>query len=130
MEGNTNLVLTFFSWWYGEAFAKLFVFLERFVIYLADFFSVKGSLKTLLAPWKRDQENTDNLSIQEKFQVTVLNLTSRLVGAIVKLLTIGLFLVVAGFTIIIETTILICWLGWPALVGFLIYFGIRTILGI
>lgn len=129
MEGNTNLVLIFFSWWYGEAFAKVFVFFERFIVYLADFFSVKTSLKTLLAPWKRDQISTENLSIQEKFQIATLNATSRLIGATVKIITVGIFLIVGLFAISIELSLMIIWLIWPVAVAALVYLGIKTMVG-
>jgi hypothetical protein len=129
MKGNANLVLTFFSWWYGEAFAKLFVFFERFIVYLADFFSVKTSLRTLFAPWKRDLISSENLSIQEKFQIMTLNATSRLIGAIVKLITIGIFLIVGLFAIVVELVLMVIWLLWPAVIAGLVYLGLKTITG-
>lgn len=129
MEGNPNLIRAFFSWWYGEAFAKLFVFFERFIVYLADFFSVGASLKTLFAPWKRDQISLENLSLQERFQVLILNITSRLIGAIVKLITIAIFMMVGFIVLVIELALALTWLLWPGLVIGLIYLGLKTMAG-
>lgn len=41
-------------------------------------------LRTLLLPWKRDEIDTSNLSIDLKLRVWIMNLVSRLIGAVVR----------------------------------------------
>jgi hypothetical protein len=38
----------------------------------------------LLLPWKRDEIDTSNLSIDLKLRVWIMNLVSRLIGAVVR----------------------------------------------
>lgn len=128
-EGNKSLALTFLVWWYKEAFTRFFLFLRQFVIYLTDLFSVKLLLKTLFAPWKRDQISAEGQSLQQRFQVWSLNLTSRLIGAVVKLIVMLVFLAVASFALLLAIIAIIVWLLWPILTLAIIWYGIRLILG-
>jgi predicted methyltransferase MtxX (methanogen marker protein 4) len=67
---------------------------------IRQFFSISLLFRTLFAPWKRDEINMGNLSLQDRLRVLVMNLISRLVGAIVRGGTI-----VVGIISIISTTI-------------------------
>ena len=49
------------------------------------YFSVDLLLKTLFLPWKRDEIDTSNLSLDLKFRVWIMNLVSRLIGATVRM---------------------------------------------
>lgn len=124
MEGSDNLVLTFFSWWYGEATAKLFVFLKFFGLYLADLFSVKTCLKTLFSPWKRDQILIKGLSLQDQFQTMLLNFSSRFVGFAVKMAVVLIFTLILIVFIIFCLAFVLIWLLWPILALISIYFGV------
>lgn len=128
MEGSTkNSKSMLVVWWYSEAYAGFFAFLKHFFIYLTDLFSVIICLKTLFAPWKRDKINSEGLSLQQQFQVLILNLTSRMVGAIIKLFTLITYLVVLSISTAIGATIAIIWLLYPLVVIVLIFFGIKLI---
>ncbi len=128
MEGTNNINSLFFIWWYTEVFHNLIKYTSHFFAYLADLFSVKICLKTLLAPWKRDAIGYDGLSVQEKLQVLALNLTSRIVGAIVKIFTVTTFLVVFGCCLIFFTTVFIIWFFYPLCLIGLFVWGIKVIL--
>ena len=52
---------------------------------LFDYFSIDLLLKTLFLPWKRDEIDTSNLSLDLKFRVWMMNLMSRLIGATVRM---------------------------------------------
>lgn len=127
MEGNDNLVTNFFVWWYGEAYAKFFVYLTKFLAYVADLFSVKICLKTLFAPWKRDQLSGEGLTLQDRFQVLMLNLSSRLIGAVVKIIVLATFLVAAMFIIPVELGLLVLWATWPIVSLLLLYIGLKNL---
>lgn len=127
-EGSANLKIMFLSWWYGEASAKLFNFLKHFFAYLFDLFSVKICLRTLFVPWKRDYISTEGLSIQDRFQVFLLNMVSRIVGAIIKTVTVITFCLVATGSLVLSGIIVIIWYLYPAVVISLLVFGIKLII--
>lgn len=129
MERSGNLTISFVLWWYGEALVLLFVFLKRWLEYLADLFSVEVCLKTLFAPWKRDQISYENLSLQQRFQVLLMNLASRLVGMMVKLFVLLAFAAVETIALICYLILVIVWLVWPILAVWAIMHGFILLRG-
>ena len=128
VEGSANLRALYIVWWYKEVSASLFRFIKHFFVYLLDLFSVKVCFLTLFAPWKRDSISTEGLGIQDRFQVMMLNLASRLIGAVIKLGTIVTFAIFSIlFTIIFLFSILI-WLFYPVLIVLFVVYGIKIIL--
>ena len=79
------------------------------------FFSIDLLLKTLFQPWKRDEIDTTNMSLQDKARVLMMNLISRLVGAVVRggTILIGLGAIAAAFLLGICAAIVI--VGLPAI---------------
>lgn len=121
MEGNSTLSILFLSWWYGERFAQLRRFLQRILLFLTDYFSVVVCLKTLFSVWRKDQIDYHNLSLKEKFQAWTLNMASRLIGFVVKMVTLSAYLAVTAIYLAVALTIIIIWLGFPALIVSLVY---------
>lgn len=128
MEGTNNLTTLFFSWWYGEAYNRLFKYIRAVYIYLTDLFSVKICLKTLFAVWKRDSNSYEGLALTEKFQVWTLNLASRFIGLLIKLITIASYSVAVAITSICAIILIIIWPFYPLLVVYVIYLGITKLL--
>lgn len=128
MEGTKSLNSLFFVWWYTEVSGELSLFAKHFFVYLSDLFSVKICLRTLFAPWRRDSGGYEGLTIQQRFQVLILNLTSRLVGAIIKIFTVVTFLVVFIFCLALFFVIFIVWFMFPLILVGLTVWGIKTIL--
>ncbi|MFA5926651.1 MAG: hypothetical protein WCT32_01820 [Patescibacteria group bacterium] len=129
MERKNTLVLIFFGWWYGEALTKLFVFQKRFLAYLADMFSLRICLKTLFAPWRRDQTGTQGLSLQEMFHVWGLNAASRLIGFMVKAFTIIAFLLIFVTGIVCSIIAIVVWIAWPIIGIAFALNGLRILIG-
>ena len=127
MEGSVNLGTLFFSWWYKEANSRFLAYIKKLFIYITDLFSVKICIKTLFAPWKRDMISYVNLSLQQKFQVFVLNLASRFVGAIIKISTLFTYLVVVSATFVFSIILTIIWFLYPILIIVLVVFGFRLV---
>lgn len=129
VEGRTNTKSMFFSWWYGEGFRRLLILIVHLYKYLFDLFSVKISLQTLFAPWKRDEIGYENLSLQQQLQVWLLNLSSRFVGFWVKFFTILTCLILAGCFTVIAGLSTIFWLLCPLLIILFIVKGLSLIYG-
>ena len=124
MEGTNNLTILFFSWWYGEAYARLFKYIRAFYIYVTDLFSVKICLKTLFSVWKRDAISYQGLSLKQIFQVWTLNLASRFVGFLIKSITLISYLVAIVILSVISIILIILWPLYPALIVYVIYYGL------
>ena len=125
MEGNAKLNQIFLVWWYGEAYHRLLAFAKHFMLYLTDLFSVKVCLRTMFAPWRRDQISYAGLSIQDRFQVATLNLVSRLVGALVKILTLATFVLVFLGFLLLWLIFFLLWFCYPLLILALIIYGLK-----
>lgn len=127
MEGN-SLILLYFKWWYTEGYGRLFRYLKAVYIYLTDLFSVKISLKTLFAPWKRDVISYEGLTLQQRFSVWTLNLASRFIGFLVKIFTLLTYIISIAVLSTASLTLIVTWLFIPILSVYSIYFGIKLFL--
>lgn len=128
MEGSANLSSAFFSWWYIDVFHHLFVFFRQFLVYLTDLFSVKICLTTLFSVWKRDKTSYEGLSIQQKFEVLTLNLSSRIIGALIKIFTVATFIVAFFSSLIIIMVVFIVWFLYPLVLIGIAVWGIKIII--
>jgi aromatic ring-cleaving dioxygenase len=96
--------------------------------FMTDFFSVKMIFRTLFDPWKRDQVSYKNLSLQERFNVFILNLSSRLIGFLVKIIFFVVYLLFLGGFFIVFAISVVVWLSLPFLALSIILLGIYEIL--
>lgn len=128
VEGSANLKVLYITWWYKDVSSGLFGFIKYFFSYLFDLFSVKTCFLTLFYPWKRDSVSTEGLSIQDRFQVMMLNLVSRLVGAVIKLSTIIAFLLFFIIFSAISLVSILIWLFYPVIICALVFYGFKIIL--
>ena len=127
-EGTSNLFLLFFSWWYHYLPRRLYLAFLALSITLIDLFSVKQIFKTLFAPWKRDVQSYEGLTLQQKFQVFLMNLASRLIGFLVKIFVFATFIVMFAATIVIFVAMFLLWLAFPIVVIGLLILGIVNII--
>lgn len=105
----------FFNWWYRESFSRFLTYIKTVFAYLVDFFSVMACLNTLFYPWKRDQISYEGLAIKERFEAWMMNLTSRFMGAIVKLFTLATFCVSTIGWSIFSLIMIVFWYIYPVL---------------
>lgn len=78
------IFIGFFSWWIFVIPKEIIEISIKVMKKTFNFFSIDLLLKTLLLPWKRDEIDTTNMSLDDRVRVMVMNLVSRLVGAIVR----------------------------------------------
>jgi len=127
-EGTSNLILLFFSWWYGYLPHRLYLALKAAILTITDLFSVRLLFKTLFAPWKRDIISYEGLTLQQKFQVLMLNLSSRFIGFIVKIFVLAAFIIIFSLTTAIFIATFLLWLAFPIVVIGLLILGITNII--
>lgn len=115
----------FLVWWYADGWLAVAESLGRRTRGLNEAFSVKALLRTLFAPWRRII-SYPGASLQAKFQASMDNLFSRVVGFVVRifvLLAAGLALVFITLATLVETP------AWPLLPLAVIGFIIMAIVG-
>ena len=122
------LALFFFSWWYNEQFRNVLKYLRALLAYLTDLFSVQICLKTLFSVWRRDKIYYDGLSLTQRLEAATLNFASRLVGFIVKTITLISYAIIILASIIFFVVFIIFWLAFPMIIVAIIYYGILNIL--
>jgi len=110
----------FVFWWLWETPREIILITKKVVIKAFDFFSIDLLLKTLLLPWKRDEIDTTNLSLDDKLRVFMMNMVSRLVGAVVRgvIIVVGCGSIVA--TLLAGIFSLVFFLGLPIIAIYLI----------
>lgn len=119
-----GVVADWFGWWYGAGFRRAGLVVQATVHNTLDQFSVKLLLPHLFAPWKRDVLSMQGLSLQERLQVIIMNLVSRLVGAVVRLSIVIGGLLAALVEAILGGLYLTLWLLWPILVPLLLLLAV------
>jgi len=91
---------------------------------MTDLFSVKISIRTLFAPWKRDKISYEGLTLQQKFQVWSLNMASRFIGLIIKVIALTIYLIAVVAVSIFSVFLIIFWPLMPFVALYLIVIGI------
>ena len=128
MEGTTSLPIIFPKWWYGIAYRRVFKYIRAVFIYTADLFSVKIIFVTLFAPWKRDVISYEGLTLQQKFEVWSLNMASRFVGFVIKVIALTIYLIFTIFETAVSFALIIIWPLYPLILIGLIYYGISLLI--
>jgi hypothetical protein len=78
------VVISFISWFYGEIPKRIWFYFKVWFLHLTDLFSVGILLRTFFSPWKRDVISTRGLPLNARFNVWLMNLVSRGIGAFIK----------------------------------------------
>jgi len=104
---DQSVVFAFFSWWLVFVPSKIIYVSKKLLKKTYDFFSIDLLFRTILLPWKRDELDTTNMSLDQKLQVMIMNIVSRFVGAAVRggTILIGFLIMVAIISAAIIGTI-------------------------
>ena len=127
MERINSLFLLFFSWWYGYLPRRLYLASKAVIIMIVDLFSVKLIFSTLFAPWKRDVISYEGLSLQEKFSVFILNISSRFIGFVIKIFVLLTFIIFFLAAILISAGLFFFWIVFPLAIVVLLIFGVTNL---
>lgn len=127
---RTFLIAPYYiSWHYTTAIISYFKIWSNFLWFVNDFFSIQILIRTLFAPWQRIRENYNagSLDVQGFFESLVANILMRIVGAIVRLITIIIGII---FLLIVFTAGLLgffIWLLLPFLILFVFIFSLISL---
>ena len=123
-----NIMVTYFSWWYGQAvdsFWRAIIIMTRKVY---SFFSIRILFVTIFDPWKRDAYGVENASLETRFKIFVANMLSRVIGFVIRLFTIIMGLASVALFFLLLVSILVIWLFLPIVVLGLIVNGARIMI--
>ena len=104
--------ISFIHWHYSIALKEVFLAWGNFTAFAFHLFSVNFLLKTLLAPWRRVESESNKETLLNRL---VFNLISRLMGFLARLFLIGLGLVLAFFFLFLGFGFTVLWLFLPCL---------------
>jgi len=109
------LVTELFKWWYEAGLRQRIQKIALTLDGTIDYFSMDLLLKTLFAPFRQISAGKVDGSLDVKFRALIDKLTSRAIGAVVRLI----LLLVGGVTIVLQIVldliVIIVWLALPIL---------------
>lgn len=118
-----------FSYWYYRAMPRLILTASRgYLSHTYYGFSIPLLARTLVAPWKRDSQGTDGLTLAQRFQVWLENITSRFFGFIVRSATMLVGLSLTGLEAVAFGLGFLLWLALPFVLIFLVILGVQIII--
>ena len=125
------LMLSFYylRWHYSDGIFDLVGVIRNFLWFFYEFFSIPLLLKTLFVPFNRiKEEHQKGFNPALWAQELLVNTLMRVVGALLRVLTILIGIIIELLTLISGFAFVIIWLCVPLLVIFLIGFGIIYII--
>ena len=119
-----TILPSYFSWHYGDGFRSVRRNAVVRVFGFLNYFSVLQHLATLFSPWHRVSESYGRGFMFSRFLTTlIVNLFSRIVGAIVRLAVILVGLLVSFVAALFGIATVLVWLIAPAAVPILFVLG-------
>lgn len=113
---NLMFLVGLISWWYGEGWVSQWRRIGRRFMGTLNFFSIGQLLETLFSPFRQISANTaSDGSFGGAVRAFFDQLISRIIGSIVRLITIMAGTVVIVFQAIYETVIMLVWWVVPVL---------------
>lgn len=101
------------SWWYGPGWVGQWGRVVRRWARTLQFFSVGQLLSTLFSPYRQISAQAGGDNFPDAVRSFFDKLISRIIGAIVRTITIMVGLVVIAVQIVVETAITLFWLLLP-----------------
>lgn len=119
--------LHYFTWHYSRAFKDLLHTWANFFWFLIQFFSIPLLFRTLFSPFKRITDEQPHTGLEDFFETLVMNVMSRIVGAIARLfiLLIGVIVLITWCVLLIG--LLIFWLFAPAILFGMFVYGLALL---
>lgn len=109
------MVIALFQWWYGAGWRRRALLVRDRLIRVMDAFSIDILLKTLFAPFRQISADSSEGPLGVRLRAWADKMISRLIGAIVRLLTITAGLIILFGCVIWGVAILAVWPLLPLL---------------
>ena len=113
----TTIIRHYLLWHYTEAYKELFSVSKNLIWFVISFFSIPQLLKTLFSPWRRIvEEKKKSWNFEDFASRIVINIISRIIGAIMRLIVIGIGLVFLFATLAISVITCVLWVFMPIII--------------
>lgn len=104
-------------WHYLEAYKEIFVVWRNMSWFVFHYFSLAQLTKTLFAPWKRiTEEKRKSWDFEDFAGRVIVNLISRLIGAIMRLVVISVGLICLCLTLAAAAATYLLWFVAPLVI--------------
>src|SRR3990167_4520908 len=104
------LILAMFQWWYSDGWRTLAAKIKTFLVSVVNSFSVPTLIRTLGQPWRQIVAYRDpNQNLQQRMRNVVDNIVSRLVGLMIRSMTLVAALVVVSLGSLVGLVSLVVW---------------------
>ena len=124
------IILRFWGWYYSGAVKGLIRAWRNFIIFIREYYSIPLLLRTIFAPWKRDiTRRPRGLDIKRFAEVFAFNVISRILGFLVRSVTIVIGSICLVGVIIFGAVALIIWVLLPLVLAFFIIVGLLLLIG-
>lgn len=111
-------------WHYSRAYLQFFHVWTNLMWFVVRFFSLTELLGSLFSPWKRMvEERKKAWDVEEFFSSLVINILSRIIGAMVRIIVLSLGTIVLTVVFVGGLVVYLVWTVAPALIVFLIILG-------
>lgn len=128
VSSKTNIFLLIFIWQFFDAPKSILKAWGNFLRFYLNYFSIFLLIKTLFSPWHRYRwAYPRGLDIWKYLEVFLSNLTSRFLGAILRIILIFVGLLVEIFIVLAGFIVLLGWILLPLLLIFGIRHGFRIL---
>lgn len=116
-------------WYFLEEPTSIVYGYARYARALMEVFPIPFLLLTLVSPWKniRDRKKGHGFNLSEWFERLVLNMISRGMGAIIRLIAILFAIVLQCVLLICSIAYLLAWITFPAITFTAIVFFVRQL---
>lgn len=116
-------------WHYSRAYIEWFNVWTNLLWFVVNFFSIPQLIRSWFSPWKRMTEERTKAWDFEDFAGTILiNLLSRIIGAMLRTVVIAMGLVALAFMMAFGVLVYALWLIAPILILALIITGVVYII--
>lgn len=103
------MVIALFQWWYGAGWRRRAFFVRDRLIRVMDAFSIDLLLKTLFSPFRQISADSSEGPIGVRLRAWADRMVSRVVGAVVRLLTITAGLIILFGCVVWGVATLLVW---------------------
>ena len=123
-----NIIFLFLYWHFVELTQFLIYLWSNIIFFVFHYFTISGLMKTLFWPYKRYQlYRSTPFQFGQFFGVVVFNTCSRLIGFLLRLITIVIGLIIELKILIIGSFIFLIIFFWPFILITILMQGIKLI---
>ncbi|OGZ20652.1 MAG: hypothetical protein A2654_00910 [Candidatus Nealsonbacteria bacterium RIFCSPHIGHO2_01_FULL_43_31] len=126
---SRNIVIQYLTWHFFDTTKGILGAWQNCLKFNLNYWSVPLLLKTWFSPWRRYQYSYGKgFSFTKYFEVFTFNMTSRILGAIMRSVLIVLGLLTEVSVFLVGSTVLLIWLVLPILLALSFIYGFKILL--